>query len=330
MSKDSDENDGGVGALKDLGHTALDLLGMVPVLGEPADLANAAWHAAEGNYLDAGLSLISVIPVIGDVVGKGGKLASRLGVKLPGKALDLLKTLNFAELLGKFKKHPKLGPDVEKITHALEGWREGLLKKFSDCAAPGAPAGCPLLVARQKQAAELIEQAAKSEKKVTSELFNLAEKSSMKMEGLDHKLKTVDSLSEKLIKTHPDDVHDALRYTMVSPPVDLAQNARKTLEALQAQGYEVLKVKNTFLVGAPYKGLNTQLKTPGGQFFELQFHTPDSFFTKDKLTHDLYKQIGKLSDADPLTATLLQQVREISSRVPTPPGLTDALKGFLK
>lgn len=76
----------------DVGHTALDVLGLVPVLGEPADLANAAWHAAEGNYLDAGLSLISVIPVVGDVIGKGGKLAKAFGGKLGAKAVDTIKS----------------------------------------------------------------------------------------------------------------------------------------------------------------------------------------------------------------------------------------------
>ena len=48
-----------------LGHIALDVVGMVPVVGEVADLANAAWYAAEGNYVDAALSAAGAIPFVG-------------------------------------------------------------------------------------------------------------------------------------------------------------------------------------------------------------------------------------------------------------------------
>jgi RHS repeat-associated protein len=49
----------------DLGHMALDVVGLVPGLGEVADLANCGWYAAEGNYVDAALSCASAIPFAG-------------------------------------------------------------------------------------------------------------------------------------------------------------------------------------------------------------------------------------------------------------------------
>jgi RHS repeat-associated protein len=55
-------------------HLALDAFGLVPVVGEVADLTNAVWYAAEGNWGDAGLSAVSVIPVVGDLLGKGGRV----------------------------------------------------------------------------------------------------------------------------------------------------------------------------------------------------------------------------------------------------------------
>lgn len=55
------------------GHAALDIVGFVPGLGEPADLANALWYAKKGDYFSAVLSLVSMIPDVGDVVGKGIK-----------------------------------------------------------------------------------------------------------------------------------------------------------------------------------------------------------------------------------------------------------------
>lgn len=67
------------GALATAGHLALDIGGVVADAatgaGAAFDLTNAIWYAKEGEYLNAAFSLISMIPAIGDAVGKGGKLA---------------------------------------------------------------------------------------------------------------------------------------------------------------------------------------------------------------------------------------------------------------
>ena len=74
------------GFISGTGHLALDLVGLIPGVGEIADATNAAWYAGEAaresdpeekksKYLMAALSLVSVIPIVGDAVGKGGKLA---------------------------------------------------------------------------------------------------------------------------------------------------------------------------------------------------------------------------------------------------------------
>ena len=111
----------------DVGHLALDIGGLVPVYGEAADLANAAWLAAKGRYLDAGLSLISMVPVVGDAVGKGGKLAKAGAVKLAGPVLNQIAKMDFDTVLGPLKAHDKLGPHIAKIKEALEKWRRELL-----------------------------------------------------------------------------------------------------------------------------------------------------------------------------------------------------------
>lgn len=58
------------------GHAVLDVVGLVPLLGEVADGLNGLWYLAEGNYLDAGLSLGSMIPFGGWFV-QGGKWTRR-------------------------------------------------------------------------------------------------------------------------------------------------------------------------------------------------------------------------------------------------------------
>ncbi|WP_191304184.1 LamG-like jellyroll fold domain-containing protein [Lentzea cavernae] len=45
-----------------IGHTALDVAGLIPGFGEIADGINAVWYLAEGNYTDAALSAAGMIP----------------------------------------------------------------------------------------------------------------------------------------------------------------------------------------------------------------------------------------------------------------------------
>lgn len=57
----------------DLGHFVLDLGGLVPLVGEIADLINAGWYELEGDHVNAGLSAAGAIPFAG-WAATGGKL----------------------------------------------------------------------------------------------------------------------------------------------------------------------------------------------------------------------------------------------------------------
>ncbi len=57
-------------------HGGLDLVGLVPVVGEPADGLNGVYYALEGDKLNAGLSLAAMIPIAGDAA-TGGKLVKK-------------------------------------------------------------------------------------------------------------------------------------------------------------------------------------------------------------------------------------------------------------
>lgn len=59
-----------------VGHTILDLLGMVPVIGEAADGLNGLWYLAEGDHINAGISFGSMLPIAGWFV-QGGKWVKR-------------------------------------------------------------------------------------------------------------------------------------------------------------------------------------------------------------------------------------------------------------
>jgi len=89
----------------DTGHLALDVLGMVPVVGEAADGINASWYAKEGKYGDAALSGAAMVPGAGWAAG-GTKIAkhmSKLG-KILGfgdKAKDVSKIADAGKDIGK-------------------------------------------------------------------------------------------------------------------------------------------------------------------------------------------------------------------------------------
>ncbi|MGH8483172.1 MAG: hypothetical protein ACRESP_02095, partial [Pseudomonas sp.] len=94
-------------------QVGLDVIGLVPVFGEIADVANAGVSLARGDYVGAGLSLASAIPFVG-WFGSAGK-AARYGttvVEGSGKAaIDVAKgTIKKSKDGAIFLKWRKLQP----------------------------------------------------------------------------------------------------------------------------------------------------------------------------------------------------------------------------
>ena len=102
------------GWLSDIGHFALDLGGMIPVVGNLFDMANAAWYLKEFNetgektaLIFAALSAMAAIPAVGIVIG-GFKLTKSF-VGTP-KFLQMLTNLK-----NKFGPLDKLAEKGSKI-----------------------------------------------------------------------------------------------------------------------------------------------------------------------------------------------------------------------
>ncbi|SDI48314.1 intein N-terminal splicing region/RHS repeat-associated core domain-containing protein [Actinokineospora alba] len=68
-----------------VGHIALDVVGMIPVVGEVADGINGVWYLAEGNYTDAAMSFAGMIPGVGNAA-TAGKYAAKYGDDAVGLA----------------------------------------------------------------------------------------------------------------------------------------------------------------------------------------------------------------------------------------------------
>ncbi|WP_255316177.1 eCIS core domain-containing protein [Myxococcus fulvus] len=92
----------------DIVHGALDLAGFIPVLGAIPDGVNAGIYALEGDWANAGLSAVAMVPAWGDgvklgaIAGKGAikvseKAAFRLGEEGIAKGLKEVKAASQAE-----------------------------------------------------------------------------------------------------------------------------------------------------------------------------------------------------------------------------------------
>ena len=79
----------------------------------------------------------------------------------------------------------------------------------------------------------------------------------------------------------------------------------KLLE-LTKKGYQIDRVGNSW-GDDYYQGLNMTLISPNGQYFELQFHTEDSFMVKEKINHVYYEQSRD--------STLSENARKIAQEI---------------
>jgi RHS repeat-associated protein len=87
------------------GHLALDVAGLIPEFGMIFDGVNAVWYAAEGDWLNAGISAVAFVPLVGDVIGgvrlgiKGAEAAT-IGIKAADKVGDVAGAVRAADKVG--------------------------------------------------------------------------------------------------------------------------------------------------------------------------------------------------------------------------------------
>lgn len=151
----------------------------------------------------------------------------------------------------------------------------------------------------QSIAHSLIKIAKSKEKVITSDLLKAVKKGTGKLEGLNYRVKGLDSLERKLkskslskgisVNEYAKQVTDVLRYTNVSPAKNLVEDYFTIVESLNKKGYNMIEVTNTLDNKSYYRGINTLVKNKDGFVFELQFHTPESLHIKE-INHKLYEE----------------------------------------
>ncbi len=145
--------------------------------------------------------------------------------------------------------------------------------------------------------------------------------------GLKHMLKGEDRLKEKIadeLTAKPgmyarqalENVADPVRFTFTYSPQRYADGVHADVQRLEAEGFELVKLKNLW-ADEQYKGINSQWRrTETGLRVEVQFHTLESLEAKE-LTHKAYERI-RSSVSDVERAELESFQRRVNAYLVTP------------
>lgn len=176
----------------------------------------------------------------------------------------------------------------------------------------------------------LLQMAEETGEVITPFLQDIAREHGGDMKGLENKIKSHDSLLRKLkAKEHKygrpldpfNDINDALRYTMELPTEQYVEGANSTLEKIRAQGWEIKELENSWTPGDPYSGLHAIVNIPDGINFELQFHTPQSYHTKDVMNHAKYERFRDPDTPLEEKQDLYEEMAQTWDEVPVPEGV---------
>ena len=172
---------------------------------------------------------------------------------------------------------------------------------------------------------QLLSKISKAEPKITNDMQRIA--GGNKLAGLEFRKKTAESLARKItadsqaenisLAKATSEINDALRYTTIFDPDTFTKEYLKMKRKLIAEGYQVVKVKNTWLIDGPYKGVNTVIEKDG-IIFEMQYHTQESFDLKNGPLHELYEKYRDTSTSDRERMKLFKEMLDLSNELEIP------------
>jgi hypothetical protein len=151
--------------------------------------------------------------------------------------------------------------------------------------------------------------------------------------GLDHRLKGEERLKQKVageLRAFRDltpsqalsSVPDPVRFTFCYGESGYADGVRADTERLKSQGFEQIKLKNSW-TSDQYRGINSQWRHPeSGVRFEVQFHTRVSFEAK-QLSHGAYERLRNPQTTRPEARELEAFQTQVCTRVAVPRGATE-------
>lgn len=146
-------------------------------------------------------------------------------------------------------------------------------------------------------AKKLVKESMIQEPNITKDMLDL-QKKGIKIVGLNNKIKNIDSLTRKIITDSlienitineaSNKISDVIRYTLVIDNDIYSKEIKNILDTLKNKGYIINKFKN-YWGNQKYQGINVSLSINNVKF-ELQFHTSESYYIKENITHVHYEK----------------------------------------
>jgi len=147
--------------------------------------------------------------------------------------------------------------------------------------------------------------------------------------GLEHHLKGTERLKEKFAERAKREIgssladvassiNDAVRYTFCFSEEKYVDGCRDIRQRLESAGHLMMPSRNRWLDDPEYKGINTRWQVSGGSRFELQFHTRESHYAKEQLTHRSYDRLREPDTSWEERVVLKAYQRMVSSTLTRP------------
>lgn len=173
-----------------------------------------------------------------------------------------------------------------------------------------------------KKANKIYKKATKKEPRITKAVLKCVEKNGGTLYGLDHKLKTKESIARKL---ESKEVNDAVRYTAILSEHDFVKQYKGIRSSLKRRGYDEVKCKNYFEEynqgKVNHKSVQCNYETIDGYQFEIQFQTKASQRAKDKKV-PLYEEARNPKTSKKRQQELAAQMRSLADKVNDPPDIS--------
>lgn len=129
---------------------------------------------------------------------------------------------------------------------------------------------------------------------ISALLLSLKGKMEVTFAGWEHRLKSLESIHEKIYVRHAVssiyELKDVIRYTAVCDEEHFGSHVNRCLCILAENNFNIKEVKNYWLNDAnPYNGVNVATEILGVAV-EIQFHTHDSIRIQKEENHPLYER----------------------------------------
>lgn len=173
--------------------------------------------------------------------------------------------------------------------------------------------------------------AVKKEPSITKDIVKLASDSGAKMYGLEHRLKTKDSIERKIktdavekkipIQESAKSLKDTVRYTVLSDDNNFVKSYNTVKNGLEKIGYKEIRCRNYFdeyrKGNVKHKSVQSVFKDQSGFPFEVQFQTPSSQDAKNKKI-PIYEERRKLGVSNERALFLEKQMDILAQNVKDP------------